>query len=103
MLAAGILIFHVVEENNTQTLILYSSSTFTEENYRKMLAYGLRFSENAYQKIKIGMLGYNETLHKQDATRAQIVFRDRDEECSIFGYTPNQMMGGYKISEDDHE
>lgn len=97
LLASGIIVFKVIEKDNTQTLVLYSTSIFAEDSYRKLLAYGLRFSDNGYQKVKIGMLGYNEALHRQQALKAQAIFRGRKEECSVFVYHPSQMMGGYKL------
>lgn len=103
LLAAGVLIFHVVENNLSQTLVIYTTSCFTEENYRTMLAYAFSFFDAGYQKVSIGMLGYNDARHDQCALKAQKVFEDRDVECEVFAYHPNQKMGAYKIEEDDHE
>lgn len=101
LLASGILVFRVLENDNNQILVLYTSSHFTEDNYRKMLAYGLRFSENFYPKVVIGMVGYNETLHEQAAIRAEATFKNRTEHCSVFSYQPNQMMGAYKLRNEE--
>lgn len=100
-LSSGTIVFKVLEKDNTQTLILYSSSIFSEESYRKLLAYGLRFSDNAYDRVEIGMLGYNEALHHKEALKAQATFKNRSEKCNVFVYQPNQMMGAYKLKRND--
>lgn len=99
LLASGIIIFKVCEKDNTPTLVIYSTSIFSEDSYRKLLAYGLRFSDSVYQRVEIGMLGYNETLHEKDVLKAQATFNARTEKCNVFAYQPHQMMAAYKLGE----
>lgn len=70
--------------NGATELVIYANQTFSEDAYRKLIAYGLNFANGLVNTIRIGMPGYNPARDIQTADRASLAFPNRSEKTSPF-------------------
>ena len=76
----------VVSDGDKKEMIVYANQPFSEDAYKKLMAYGLRFSTSLVSTIKIGMPDYNPATHREAADRARLAFSDRSEIIEPFSF-----------------
>jgi hypothetical protein len=76
----------VVSDGDKKEMIVYANQPFSEDAYKKLMAYGLRFSTSLVNTIRIGMPDYNPATHQADAETARLAFSDRAETIEPFSF-----------------
>lgn len=76
----------VVDDNGTKKMVLYANQPFSQDAYKKLMAYTLRFGTSLVTDIEIGMPDYNAATDKSQADLARLAFSDRREKIEPFSF-----------------
>lgn len=76
----------LTREGERSELLIYANQAFDGNSYKKLMAYGLKFSLGLVSTIKIGMPDYNAATDAPEAERARLAFSERDEKIEPFSF-----------------
>lgn len=76
----------VLSDGDRKEMIVYANQPFSGDAYKKLMAYGLRFSTSLVSTIRIGMPDYNPATHQSDAETARLAFSERAETIEPFSF-----------------
>lgn len=74
------------EDSTSVELVIYANQAFSQNSYKRILSYALKFSAGIIKRIYIGMPDYNPTKDEQAAQLARMHFSEREEIITIFSF-----------------
>jgi len=76
----------VMYEGDKTEMVIYANQTFSEDAYKKLIAYALKFCTSLVTTIRIGLPDFNPATDRASADVARLAFAERNELIEPFSF-----------------